>query len=75
MGIRALVYYSFTTITAVIVGVICVIALHPGKNMSSMSNLGSGDTTHTTEEKVKAIDAVLDILRYRQPQRHFFVCS
>jgi len=64
MGRRALVYYGFTTTMAVITGVVCVIVIHPG-NPSSKGIFSPGTIVSATDEKVKVIDTMLDILRYR----------
>ena len=70
MGRRTVVYYAFTTVMAVLVGVMCVLIIHPG-NPNSKGVEGA----IATGERVKAIDTTLDILRYRKPQGGDFLCS
>lgn len=59
MGTRALIYYFTTTILAAIVGIFCVLAIHPG-NPSIKGELGSG----AASEQVSTVDAILDLIRY-----------
>jgi len=69
IGVRALTYYSVTTILAAIVGIAMVLMIHPGdpliKNTVAMM-------VKAEETKVSTIDAILDIIRYEtaihQPQ-------
>uniref|UniRef100_A0A8C0GQD1 Amino acid transporter n=1 Tax=Chelonoidis abingdonii TaxID=106734 RepID=A0A8C0GQD1_CHEAB len=58
MGIRAIVYYMSTTIIAVIIGIIVVVIIHPGK--------GTKENMHREGKimKVTAADAFLDLIRY-----------
>ena len=58
MGTRAMVYYFTTTIAAAIVGICCVLAVHPG-DPSIKEDVGSGSETTT----VSALDAFLDLIR------------
>jgi len=59
MGTRALVYYFATTMFAAIVGIICVLAIHPG-DPQIKGELGSG----VQDRVVNTLDAFLDLLRY-----------
>ena len=62
MGSRALIYYFSTTICAAIVGIICVLVIHPG-DPSIKGELGTG----AENKRVSSLNAVLDLIR--------FVCS
>jgi len=69
MGIRALAYYFSTTIFAAIVGIICVLAIHPG-NPGIKENLGSGAQKQT----VSTLDAFLDLIRNLFPENLVQAC-
>uniref|UniRef100_A0A3Q3BEP8 Amino acid transporter n=1 Tax=Kryptolebias marmoratus TaxID=37003 RepID=A0A3Q3BEP8_KRYMA len=58
MGMRAVIYYTTTTVIAVFIGIVMVLIIHPGK--------GSKDefTKHQQIEQVSAADAFLDLIRY-----------
>nr|KAF6367061.1 solute carrier family 1 member 3 [Pipistrellus kuhlii] len=58
MGMRAVVYYMTTTIIAVVIGIIMVIIIHPGK--------GTKENMHREGKviQVTAADAFLDLIRY-----------
>ena len=58
MGSRALVYYFSTTIMAAIVGIVCVLVIHPG-NPDIKKNFSSG----AEEKQVATLDAFLDLIR------------
>lgn len=58
MGTRALAYYFATTILAAILGIICVLAIHPG-DPSIKDDLGTG----ARDKRVSTIDAMLDLIR------------
>lgn len=55
---RAVVYYTVTTIIAVFIGIVMVLIIHPGK--------GSKDEFSKQQqiEQVSAADAFLDLIRY-----------
>lgn len=57
MGMRAVVYYTTTTIIAVIIGIIMVLAIHPGK--------GKKDEFSNSQkvDQVSPADAFLDLIR------------
>lgn len=58
MGIRAVVYYTTTTVIAVFIGIVMVLIIHPGKG---------GKDEFTKQEKIEqvnAADAFLDLIRY-----------
>lgn len=58
MGVRAVVYYMSTTIIAVLIGIIIVVTIHPGK--------GTKENMHREGKivQVTAADAFLDLIRY-----------
>ncbi|KAM6187899.1 excitatory amino acid transporter 1-like isoform 4-T4 [Sarcoramphus papa] len=58
MGVRAVVYYMSTTIVAVLIGIIIVVIIHPGK--------GTKENMHREGKivQVTAADAFLDLIRY-----------
>ncbi|XP_075955288.1 solute carrier family 1 member 3a isoform X4 [Anarhichas minor] len=58
MGLRAVVYYTTTTVIAVFIGIVLVLIIHPGK--------GSKDefTKQPKIEEINASDAFLDLIRY-----------
>ncbi|XP_044287210.1 excitatory amino acid transporter 1 isoform X6 [Varanus komodoensis] len=58
MGLRAVVYYMSTTIIAVLIGIIMVVIIHPGK--------GSKEKMYREGKivRVTAADAFLDLIRY-----------
>lgn len=57
MGMRAVIYYTTTTIIAVIIGIIMVLAIHPGK--------GTKDEFSKSQkvDQVSPADAFLDLIR------------
>lgn len=57
MGMRAVIYYTTTTIIAVTIGIIMVLAIHPGR--------GTKDEFSKTQkiEQVSPADAFLDLIR------------
>ena len=58
LGLRALLYYFCTTFIAVIIGIIMVLSIHPGRN-SLKEELGEG----TAKPEITTLDAFLDLLR------------
>jgi len=69
MGSHALVYYFSTTILAAIVGIICVVTIHPG-DPSIKGELGSG----TENAEVSTLDAFLDLIRNLFPENLVQAC-
>lgn len=57
MGLRAVIYYTTTTIIAVTIGIIMVLAIHPGRGLK--------DEFSKTQkvEQVSPADAFLDLIR------------
>ncbi|XP_067902025.1 excitatory amino acid transporter 2-like [Heterodontus francisci] len=69
LGTRAMVYYMSTTIIAAILGVILVLAIHPG-NPALKKQLGEGKKT----EEVSSLDAFLDLIRNLFPENLVQAC-
>ncbi|KAG1689113.1 Excitatory amino acid transporter 2 [Nymphon striatum] len=69
MGSRALIYYFSTTILAAIIGIILVLAIHPG-DPSIKKNIGHG----ASERTVSTLDAVLDLIRNMFPENIVSAC-
>lgn len=59
MGTRALVYYFTTTVIASIIGIVLVVAIHPG-DPSIRDDLGEGTQQ---KNKISTLDSFLDIIR------------
>ncbi|KAM3843499.1 excitatory amino acid transporter 1 isoform 2-T2 [Vipera latastei] len=68
MGLRAVVYYMTTTIIAVLIGIIMVVIIHPGK--------GSKEKMHREGKivQVTAADAFLDLIRNMFPPNLVEAC-
>eukprot|EP00061_Rhincodon_typus_P009533 g33112.t1 len=69
LGTRAMVYYMSTTIIAAILGVILVLAIHPG-NPALRKQLGEGKKN----EEVSSLDAFLDLIRNLFPENLVQAC-
>ncbi|XP_019373500.1 PREDICTED: excitatory amino acid transporter 1 isoform X1 [Gavialis gangeticus] len=68
MGIRAVVYYMSTTIIAVLIGIIIVVIVHPGKGTKENMHR-EGKIMHVT-----AADAFLDLIRNMFPPNLVEAC-
>ncbi|XP_032069617.1 excitatory amino acid transporter 1 isoform X2 [Thamnophis elegans] len=68
MGLRAVAYYMSTTIIAVLIGIIMVVIIHPGK--------GSKEKMHREGKivQVTAADAFLDLIRNMFPPNLVEAC-
>lgn len=69
IGSRALAYYGFTTGVAVVIGIVCVLTIHPG-NPSIKEKLGEG----AESKKVTTLDAFLDLIRNMFPENLVQAC-
>jgi len=69
MGSYALVYYFSTTIFAAIVGIICVLSIHPG-DPTIKENLGTGKQ----ETTLSTLDSFLDLIRNIFPENILQAC-
>ncbi|KAJ0067952.1 hypothetical protein NL108_012674, partial [Boleophthalmus pectinirostris] len=69
MGMRAVIYYTSTTVIAVFIGIVMVLIIHPGK--------GSKDefTTQQKVEQVSPADAFLDLIRNMFPPNIVEACT
>lgn len=68
IGIRALTYYSVTTILAAIVGIAMVLMIHPGDPRIKTTVTA---VVKAEEAKVSTVDAILDIIRYKKTTCQF----
>uniref|UniRef100_A0A1A7X546 Amino acid transporter n=1 Tax=Iconisemion striatum TaxID=60296 RepID=A0A1A7X546_9TELE len=69
MGMRAVIYYTTTTVIAVFIGIVMVLIIHPGK--------GSKDefTKQQQIEQVSPADAFLDLVRNMFPPNLVEACT
>ncbi|AWP07219.1 putative excitatory amino acid transporter 1-like [Scophthalmus maximus] len=69
MGLRAVVYYTTTTVIAVFIGIIMVLIIHPGK--------GSKDefAKQPKIEQISTADAFLDLIRNMFPPNIVEACT
>lgn len=70
MGLRALAYYTVTTILAAIVGIVVVLMIHPG-NPKIKSTIS---VPRAEEAKISTLDAILDIIRNMVPENLVQAC-
>ncbi|XP_073400442.1 excitatory amino acid transporter 1-like [Dendrobates tinctorius] len=68
MGMRAVVYYTVTTLLAVFIGIVMVIIIHPGKGSKETM------TAQGKIERVQATDAMLDLIRNMFPPNLVEAC-
>ncbi|EDV22169.1 uncharacterized protein TRIADDRAFT_11741, partial [Trichoplax adhaerens] len=66
MGRRAIFYYFGTTILAVILGLVLVVVIHPGKTKEGLSS--------NRQQHVNTLDAFLDLIRNMFPQNLVQAC-
>ncbi|XP_069479463.1 excitatory amino acid transporter 2 [Ambystoma mexicanum] len=69
LGTRAMVYYMVTTVIAAILGVILVLAIHPG-NPKLREQMGQGQKN----DEVSSLDAFLDLIRNLFPENLVQAC-
>lgn len=69
LGTRAMIYYMSTTIIAAVLGVILVLAIHPG-NPKLKKQLGPGKKN----DEVSSLDAFLDLIRNLFPENLVQAC-
>uniref|UniRef100_A0A8C8X092 Amino acid transporter n=1 Tax=Panthera leo TaxID=9689 RepID=A0A8C8X092_PANLE len=69
LGTRAMVYYMSTTVIAAVLGVILVLAIHPG-NPKLKKQLGPGKKN----DEVSSLDAFLDLIRNLFPENLVQAC-
>lgn len=59
MGLRAILYYFGTTFSAIILGIILVLAIHPGDKSLRPEDMD----TEKGDDRVSSLDAFLDLIR------------
>ncbi|KAG7473823.1 hypothetical protein MATL_G00099940 [Megalops atlanticus] len=69
LGTRAMVYYMSTTVIAAVLGVILVLAIHPG-NPKLKEKLGKG----AQNDEVSSLDAFFDLIRNLFPENLVQAC-
>uniref|UniRef100_A0A669BY99 Amino acid transporter n=1 Tax=Oreochromis niloticus TaxID=8128 RepID=A0A669BY99_ORENI len=69
LGTRAMVYYMSTTVIAAVLGVVLVLAIHPG-NPKLRANLGQGKKN----DEVSSVDAFFDLIRNLFPENLVQAC-
>ncbi|KZC07485.1 Excitatory amino acid transporter 2 [Dufourea novaeangliae] len=70
MGVRALTYYTVTTIIAAIIGITMVLMIHPGD-----PRIKSTIPVHRPDDiKVSTLDAIMDIIRNMVPENLIQAC-
>ncbi|XP_029523706.2 excitatory amino acid transporter 2 isoform X1 [Oncorhynchus nerka] len=69
LGTRAMVYYMSTTVIAAVLGVILVLAIHPG-NPKMKEQLGDGQK----HDDVSSLDAFFDLIRNLFPENLVQAC-
>ncbi|VDD80579.1 unnamed protein product [Mesocestoides corti] len=72
IGTYALIYYFTTTLMAVVLGIILVVAIHPG-NPAIKENQVSSSTTSKTSPNT--LDAFLDLFRNMFPENIIQACT
>ncbi|KAM6931114.1 excitatory amino acid transporter 1-like isoform 1-T2 [Xenentodon cancila] len=69
MGMRAVIYYTTTTVIAVFIGIVMVLIIHPGKGVKDEF------TKPQQIEQVSAADAFLDLIRNMFPPNLVEACT
>ncbi|XP_060076929.1 excitatory amino acid transporter 3-like [Ylistrum balloti] len=67
MGLRSIVYYLSTTFVAVVLGIILVVSIQPGKKGSQIDKSGSAKKAHP-------IDSLMDLIRNCFPNNLITAC-
>lgn len=68
LGLRAIVYYMSTTFIAVVIGIVLVVAINPGKAGKD------GSTVSEDLKVVEPVDAITDLLRNLFPENLVQAC-
>ncbi|EDV22168.1 uncharacterized protein TRIADDRAFT_50710 [Trichoplax adhaerens] len=66
MGRRAILYYFGTTVLAVVLGLVLVVVIHPGKTKAGLSS--------EKQEHINTLDAFLDLIRNMFPSNLIQAC-
>ncbi|XP_017884343.1 excitatory amino acid transporter-like [Ceratina calcarata] len=70
IGLRALIYYTATTILAAVIGIVMVLMIHPGDpRIKSTVSAPKAEIT-----KISTLDAILDIIRNMVPENLVQAC-
>jgi len=67
LGLRAVVYYMSTTLIAVVLGIVLVIAINPGAKARNRN-------TGTQDREVRAVDSFMDLIRNMFPDNIVKAC-
>lgn len=59
IGLRALTFYTVTTLLAAFTGIVLAVLIQPGNSSRTVSVSSSGDA-----EAVQTLDSFLDLIRY-----------
>ncbi|XP_053530550.1 solute carrier family 1 member 3a [Ictalurus punctatus] len=70
MGVRAVIYYTTTTVIAVFIGIVMVVIIQPGRGGVKPHTL-----SHQNLEEVNAADAFLDLIRNMFPPNLVQACT
>nr|QQY02517.1 excitatory amino acid transporter [Cryptocotyle lingua] len=70
IGSYALIYYVVTTLMATILGIVLVLAIHPG-NPNIRQNLGEGTNE---ERRPETLDSIMDLMRNLFPENVIQAC-
>ena len=73
MAIRAILYYMFTTFTAIIVALVLSITIRPGSRAKNIKNntviISEGPVL---DQKIIVINTIFDLIRYKILKFKFF---
>ncbi|KAF6018958.1 SLC1A2 [Bugula neritina] len=72
MGGKALLYYFSTTLIAIIIGIVLVVAIHPGK--PSLKELSGIPEEDVDKGRINTLDAFLDLIRNLFPDNLVAAC-
>ncbi|KAL7057605.1 hypothetical protein AAHC03_016826 [Spirometra sp. Aus1] len=72
IGTYALIYYFTTTLLAVVIGIVLVVAIHPG-SPAIKETRGAG--THATGKGPNTLDAIMDLFRNMFPENIIQACT
>nr|XP_039267867.1 excitatory amino acid transporter 3-like [Styela clava] len=68
LGLRTIIYYMGTTLLAVILGIVLVVSINPGRYGRNSVSSGSNDL------QVEPVDAILDLIRNAFPENLVEAC-
>lgn len=73
IGLRAVIYYLTTTFLAVILGIVLVVTIQPGKIKSTVMN-SAYETPDAAKDPVMTVDTFLDLIRNMFPSNIVQAC-